>query len=67
MDNTAEERLEGTQDIERGIGMVTEEEITNESHIKSLSQQSVEQYQIKNYQNDDIGAEKSNTEVRTKL
>uniref|UniRef100_A0A2C9U733 Uncharacterized protein n=1 Tax=Manihot esculenta TaxID=3983 RepID=A0A2C9U733_MANES len=62
MDNTAEERLEGTQDIERGIRMVTEEEITNESHIKSLSQQSVEQDQIKNFQNDDIGAEKSNTE-----
>ncbi|KAF2308468.1 hypothetical protein GH714_009843 [Hevea brasiliensis] len=35
---------------------------TKESNIKSLSQQSVAQDPIENFQNDDIGFEKSNTE-----
>ncbi|XP_021691747.2 uncharacterized protein LOC110673059 isoform X18 [Hevea brasiliensis] len=62
MDNIVEEKLESPRDLEREAKMATEEETTNESNIKSLSQQSVAQDPIENFQNDDIGFEKSNTE-----
>ncbi|XP_048229831.1 extracellular matrix-binding protein EbhA isoform X1 [Ricinus communis] len=62
-DNAVDEGVESPQCNKREVEIAKDEEVTDESHIKSLSQKSVAQDCNENFLNDDNNAEKQNTEV----